>query len=183
MGNSNCKPCSCNEENELIYEIAIKNERALPYEPTTPFDESTRELHTKKKSILKLEALWLGYTFRKQVPLYRKQREPQHGYFSYLEMHETLNKDLHRPITYHRSYTYKSGATYNGDWLGGFRHGFGIQQYPNGELYEGQWSYGFPFGNGKFTYFDQEEYEGIFKQYFHSSESHINTVKDGYSNR
>lgn len=37
-----------------------------------------------------------------------------------------------RPI-----YTFKSGATYIGEWVGGFRHGQGKQVWIDGASYEG----------------------------------------------
>ena len=36
-------------------------------------------------------------------------------------------------------YKYKSGAVYEGEWRGGFRDGFGMQQWPDGAMYEGEW--------------------------------------------
>ena len=41
------------------------------------------------------------------------------------------------------TYRYRtSGATYNGQWLGGFRHGHGIMQFRDGATYEGNWYLG-----------------------------------------
>ena len=34
-------------------------------------------------------------------------------------------------------YTFKTGATYSGQWIGGFRDGFGVQVWPDGARYEG----------------------------------------------
>ena len=34
-------------------------------------------------------------------------------------------------------YTFKTGATYTGQWIGGFRDGFGTQIWPDGARYEG----------------------------------------------
>ena len=36
-----------------------------------------------------------------------------------------------------RKYGYKDGAEYDGQWLGGFRHGKGIMKWPDGALYNG----------------------------------------------
>jgi hypothetical protein len=37
----------------------------------------------------------------------------------------------------YKNYTYKSGANYNGEWKGGFRHGKGTMNYVDGAKYEG----------------------------------------------
>jgi hypothetical protein len=38
---------------------------------------------------------------------------------------------------------YKStGSKYSGHWIGGFRHGKGVMQWPDGARYEGEWQYG-----------------------------------------
>ena len=34
-------------------------------------------------------------------------------------------------------YTFKSGATYDGEWKGTVRDGYGIQVWPDGARYEG----------------------------------------------
>jgi hypothetical protein len=39
-----------------------------------------------------------------------------------------------------KSYTYQSGATYEGQWLGSKRHGLGFWRHPEGETYEGQYA-------------------------------------------
>mmetsp|Transcript_36382 Transcript_36382/g.26992 ORF Transcript_36382/g.26992 Transcript_36382/m.26992 type:complete len:83 (+) Transcript_36382:303-551(+) len=57
-------------------------------------------------------------------------------YFSKKEARETLQK---RPFKMSKQqklvralYKYNSGAIYEGDWLGGFRHGFGTMTWPDG---------------------------------------------------
>jgi len=40
-----------------------------------------------------------------------------------------------------RSYTYKSGAIYNGEWKGGLRHGEGKMVWLDGARYEGNWEF------------------------------------------
>ncbi len=62
--------------------------------------------------------------------------------------------------TYSRQVTYKNGATYKGQWLGGFRHGQGTMVWADGAKYEGEWNYGQAFGHGKFTHVDGDTYEG-----------------------
>lgn len=36
-------------------------------------------------------------------------------------------------------YEFKSGATYEGEWLGNKRDGKGIQIWPDGAKYDGEW--------------------------------------------
>ena len=67
-------------------------------------------------------------------------------YFLDEEFHETLsNKKIYNPSfkIIKKDYVYKTtGSKYSGEWLGGFRHGFGIMQWPDGAKYEGQWELG-----------------------------------------
>lgn len=39
----------------------------------------------------------------------------------------------------YKVYTYKNGATYTGEWIGGFRSNRGTMQWPDGAKYEGEW--------------------------------------------
>jgi hypothetical protein len=60
-----------------------------------------------------------------------------------------------------RFHKYKcSGATYKGEWLGGFRHGRGTMRWSDGAVYEGEWYLGRSWGKGKFTHTKGEIYEG-----------------------
>ena len=36
-------------------------------------------------------------------------------------------------------FNYSTGAQYQGQWLGGLRHGFGQMMWPDGAKYEGEW--------------------------------------------
>jgi hypothetical protein len=36
-------------------------------------------------------------------------------------------------------HTFKSGAIYEGEWIGNMRDGFGIQTWADGAKYEGEW--------------------------------------------
>lgn len=38
-----------------------------------------------------------------------------------------------------REHTYKTGAIYKGEWLGGMRHGKGVMEWPDKARYEGEW--------------------------------------------
>lgn len=89
-------------------------------------------------------------------------------YFTYAEQMETLspqmkyqglNKKAKRQT---KQYTYKSGARYDGSWLGGMRDGQGKMQWVDGAAYEGDWKDNRAQGKGRFTYPDGDVYEGNF---------------------
>lgn len=54
-----------------------------------------------------------------------------------------------------------SGAHYQGEWLGGFRHGRGKMVWADGAQFEGQWVLGRAFGHGVFTHTKGEVYDGL----------------------
>ena len=84
-------------------------------------------------------------------------------YFTYEERQETLSKNAkHNPKARReiRGFTYKSGAIYQGEWLGGFRDGQGKQTWPDGASYEGQWKDNRAYGHGKFIHIDGDVYFG-----------------------
>lgn len=39
-------------------------------------------------------------------------------------------------------FKYKSGSTYEGEWVGGFRDGYGIMTWGDGAQYIGEWVLG-----------------------------------------
>lgn len=57
-------------------------------------------------------------------------------------------------------YTYKTGATYTGEWRGGFRDGFGEQEWPDGAKYIGEWKDNRAHGKGRFIHTDGDIYDG-----------------------
>jgi len=56
-----------------------------------------------------------------------------------------------------------TGATYEGQWLQGLKHGLGVQTYPDGGKYEGEFAKGFEHGQGKKNYPDGSCFEGRFR--------------------
>ena len=68
------------------------------------------------------------------------------------ELASQLNESQYRYRT--------SGALYEGQWLGGFRHGRGKMHFRDGATYEGTWYLGRAQGYGKFTKVKGEMYEG-----------------------
>jgi hypothetical protein len=65
-------------------------------------------------------------------------------YFTADESRETISKSKFnpdQPREKRSKHYYKSGATYEGQWKGGFRDGIGVQNWPDGASYEGEWRY------------------------------------------
>ena len=56
----------------------------------------------------------------------------------------------------------KDGGSYQGEWLGSWRHGKGTQLWPSGASYSGQWVYDLPHGHGRLEQGDI--YDGQWKQ-------------------
>ena len=84
-------------------------------------------------------------------------------YFVSEERTETVGKSTFQKTVKRAkkpTYTYKSGSTYEGEWKGGFRDGYGIQNWLDGAYYEGEWSMGYAHGDGRFRHNDGDEYEG-----------------------
>lgn len=80
------------------------------------------------------------------------------------ESRETISKhktyDPHAAREKRQTYTFKTGATYDGQWIGGFRDGYGVQKWPDGAIYEGEWKDNRAHGKGKFTHIDGDVYNG-----------------------
>ena len=84
-----------------------------------------------------------------------------HPYWSTSELRETLSTAT--LATKQKSlpkFTYSHGGQYKGDWLGGFRHGYGVMKWPDDSSYEGMWDYGLPKGMGTFRLHTGETYQG-----------------------
>lgn len=58
------------------------------------------------------------------------------------------------------TYTFKSGATYKGQWHGWTRHGFGQQMWTDGTSYKGEWSQNMAEGKGCFLHANGDCYIG-----------------------
>jgi hypothetical protein len=75
------------------------------------------------------------------------------AYFKDEEARETIVKDAKKATkTEKRRHEYVcSGAVYDGEWLGGLRHGQGTITWKDGASYEGAWKDNMAHGQGKFT--------------------------------
>lgn len=98
---------------------------------------------------------------RKMFELMMMTAKVQSKYFTEDEQKETLYgifRTQNKVVK--KSYTYKNGAVYNGEWKGGFRHGQGTMKWPDGACYEGNWDFGQPLGKGTFHHTDGDVYQG-----------------------
>jgi hypothetical protein len=169
MGNLNCnKCCHATDASELKQSVIFPQIVFTPYPgirehtkqsaPTTPSTYTSRNF---EEAIVYIQSHWKGFTCYRQFRLLRDVLKLNHEYFSREEIYETITPGkILATGAVKRSFTYKSGATYSGQWLGGFRHGKGIMIWSDGSEYVGDWSYGIPAGFGKFIHHDGEFFEG-----------------------
>lgn len=84
---------------------------------------------------------------------------------SYLSREIKELQDVHRfgggPLVRKRmQHAFRTGAFYDGQWLGNQRDGLGTQTWPDGAKYEGEWRNNKATGRGRFTHGDGDEYIG-----------------------
>lgn len=113
------------------------------------------------KQIIKIQNQFRSAVARRKADALRKDIT-QSQYFCIQDFKETL-----KPVNFDQDqdllvikYTYKSGAVYYGDWLGGFRHGDGKITFKDGSTYDGEWNIGKAHGKGVFKQVHGDEYEG-----------------------
>ena len=61
-------------------------------------------------------------------------------------------------------FTWPSGATYEGEFKGGYMDGTGTYTAPNGVTYRGQWVMNLKHGHGVKSYFNGDAYEGEWRR-------------------
>ncbi len=84
-------------------------------------------------------------------------------YFSSEENFETISINIISDAEIcNKTYKYKTGAIYNGDFLGGFRHGQGHIKWLDGTYYEGDWNLGYAEGKGILVYANGDYMKGNF---------------------
>lgn len=83
---------------------------------------------------------------------------------NYFDRESAELKDLSAPSTSstkeHRRHTFKTGATYDGQWIGNTRSGFGVQRWADGASFEGQWKEDRANGGGVFQHSNLDVYVG-----------------------
>lgn len=191
MGNLGCQTC-CNDNKEIVTKELTYEKHTLNGTEATGTGSLPAEIQlNSRKHIVMMQALWRGYIIRKAVIHLLKQTVPNHNYFTIQDAKETLSKVSGPPLFrgIKTAYRYKSGGVYTGEWLGGFRDGFGEMVWADGARYSGNWSYGKPFGLGEFRHIDGEIYNGYWSHcrvkprdvFFTNGNLRINgPVVDGY---
>jgi L1 cell adhesion molecule like protein len=111
-----------------------------------------------EKRITIIQSMMKKYKLRNIYMNIRNKVRKNEEYFSYKEAFETLSKNLLSDLSISNyEYKYKNGSVYNGNWLGGFRHGKGKMIWIDGTFYEGDWFYGHAEGDGC-LYFNNGSY-------------------------
>ena len=81
-----------------------------------------------------------GFLQRRKYKVLKVSTEINSKYFKSDEAKETLSgKWNEKAPLVKRTHTYKTGAIYTGQWLGGMRQGQGTMVWPDNARYEGQW--------------------------------------------
>ena len=88
------------------------------------------------------------------------EHEGSSKYFKSEEARETVSSSYGSKAITHKVYTYATGSEYDGEWMGGLRHGQGTMKYPDGARYVGNWSYNMASGKGKFFHVGGDLYDG-----------------------
>jgi len=200
MGNAYCsKCCQCTDNleirNSVIFtQIVLGNysvhQEAQKQQSRHKRNSKTVDLNRYDISkVIRIQSCWRGYQNRLQYRHLKFKFKRNHDYFSTEEFLETISacKFLAKRLT-NRSFDYSNGASYTGQWVGGFRHGKGFMCWNDGSEFYGMWYFGMPFGNGKFIHFDGEVYEGDWRNHniFMNNSLSIKTlpleIKDGFGN-
>jgi len=104
--------------------------------------------------------MWRGYIDRRQMNiLIKNDLQISVHYFNFRETQETIGKKKVNLGTIRQApgikkavYNYKNRGIYDGEWFGGFRHGYGTMKWNDGSTYRGQWSFGKASGKGVFSF-------------------------------
>lgn len=82
-------------------------------------------------AIIKVQAVFRGFLARRNTVFIMNQKRADSRYFTLDESRETVSKnrayDPNAVREKRPTYTFKTGATYDGEWIGGFRDGKGVQ--------------------------------------------------------
>lgn len=154
MGNSNCISCikyttfKLNEDGLNHLEILSKPQQSTTI--STDYDSQT---------IITIQTYWRGYIQKKNYNFMKKFTSPS-TFFPRMDLFETVSEKKLEKQKEVRQYEYLSGVVYQGEWLGGFRHGNGTAKWPDNSKYEGNWEFGYPFGKGTFFHSDGEIFKG-----------------------
>jgi len=172
MGQMNCGACESSlvdlrSEMDLKASIvkSFSQELARPSARTTASLDLSLTYSSHLGCILAIQAFWRGRQERKAINHLLRTHDRPNAYFSRTYALETLRtgQPLVKATEARPAYRYCNGATYTGEWRGGFRHGSGVMLWSDGALFQGNWSYGYPVGCGSFALPSGERFEGSWK--------------------
>lgn len=90
--------------------------------------------------ICRVQARIRGFLQRRRYRIKKSTYEMATKYFKSEEGKETLRGQFEaNGQTQKRTFTYSTGAHYDGEWRGGLRHGSGTMKWADGAIYTGQW--------------------------------------------
>ena len=104
------------------------------------------------------------------------------GYIFITENQET--KSTSRGYNGRATAKYPNGDTYDGQYINGYRVGFGVYRYANGEKYEGEWNDNHKHGIGKMSYVKKGDQDGEYNGFWEHGKRHgegVFTYKNGDS--
>ena len=135
-------------------------------------------------------AMWRGYQSRKAYAILIRQTDLKTDYFNRELARETLTRGKGTSVRTTGQRTYSNGATYTGEWCGGFRDGKGVMTWQNGAKFEGVWSWGWPVKVGSFAFPDGDCFQGPWlspyeegrKSLFIDSQSSLSVWKNSQNN-
>ncbi|OMJ73423.1 hypothetical protein SteCoe_27905 [Stentor coeruleus] len=170
MGNTNsalCFQCMARIDNEIKGTILT---------PMLIKETLSTESNFPDNTIVLIQSNWKGFIQKKRYQFLKKLTLSS-SFFPQMDIFETLSNS---PITKREDHKhiYISGTVYEGQWLGGFRHGIGKVQWPDGSCYEGEWSYGYPYGKGEFTHSDGEVFKGKWINPYSTAKHHSPDTKE-----
>ena len=93
--------------------------------------------------LVRVQAMVRGFLQRRRYKFDRMYSDNTSRYFKQEEAQETLTDQVFKldGELEVREYEYKTGSVYNGEWLGGMRHGQGKMVWADNGCYEGKWLY------------------------------------------
>ena len=99
--------------------------------------------------IIKLQSWYRGNKARRKILFLKSKQIGSQKYFTKIEFQQIDHTDK---SSVKKTFTFSTGAVYEGQMLKGKRNGYGVQKWPDGALYEGYWKDHKAEGKGKFCH-------------------------------
>mmetsp|Transcript_32891 Transcript_32891/g.57483 ORF Transcript_32891/g.57483 Transcript_32891/m.57483 type:complete len:372 (-) Transcript_32891:1373-2488(-) len=162
MGSTTCSRLCSSNEYELRQSIIENYKVSEEVFKAGPRLKSLRSpmLHELEKSSRCIQSFWRTRKFKLIIKNTSKLMQREGLHLTRDDATETLGARKLAKAREKKTHAYKNGGVYDGQWLGGFRDGWGIMVWADGSIYRGFWSFGYPKGEGKFTYSDHDVYDG-----------------------